>query len=261
MCMCVSVSVRAGTRPAQRGAGRWWRVGQRATAPGGPPMTWVLVSPASWWASVSTAKHRHRSRWDEVGRGEPEPQATERECEGWGVWGMSMRGSVRMRERPSRHVYVCVSARVHVFVRACACALHACVRVRACAFAFACMCVCVSVRTGAGWGAGGDAGSVKRVCARVRLRVRVCFCTCMCRRWFAAALSNHDRLGKRPRPHHKGAPSLEPIRRRGAGRACWTSNPWYGHRRRLSAPLRQSDHQSAGGLERGGRGRRAGDSP
>ena len=46
--------------------------------------------------------------------------ATERECEGWGVWGMSM------RERPPRHVCVCVSARARVFVHARAYALYAC---------------------------------------------------------------------------------------------------------------------------------------
>ena len=179
--------------------------------------------------------------------------ATERECEGWGVWGMSMRGSVRMRERPSRHVYVCVSARVHVFVRACACALHACVRVRACAFAFACMCVCVSVRTGAGWGAGGDAGSVS-ACAPACACVFACASASAC----ARALSNHDCLGKHSRPHHKGAPSPGPIWRRGAGRACWTSKlraPWYGHRRRLSAPERPpSPQRIRSSVVNGGRG-------
>ena len=60
--------------------------------------------------------------------------------------------------------------------------------------------------------------------ARARARVGACIrvCICLCRRRLAAALSSHDRLGQRPRPHHKGAPSPNPTRRRGAGRACWT---------------------------------------
>ena len=181
---CVSVSVSVLT-------GRWRRVGQRATAPGGPPTT----SPQCVSARLGTSACERervcvcfhvrvrahfiracacacmRAHW---------VLAYVRAC---------VRVRVHTRERLSRLFYVCV-----------------CVRVRDCAY---------RRRLGAGRGVSSRSVSAH---ASASASVVACASACACAGDCSQQLYQTTTVWEqRPRPHHKGAPSPKPARCRGAG--------------------------------------------